>query len=69
MTNNRSSSNLTKHNNINNSLQITKDHNSPFMSHFLQNSLKQQKLNHNSQLENTQGITCYQQHNITSIKA
>ena len=47
MIKNRSSSSLTQHNNINNSPQIIKIHNSPLMTNFLQNSLKQQQLNHN----------------------
>jgi len=34
ITKNISSSNLTQHNNINNSPQIIKNHNSPFMTHF-----------------------------------
>jgi len=62
-------SNLSQHNNINNSPQIIKDHNSPLMTHFLQNSSNQQQFNHNFTNSNTQGIIYHQQHNITSIKA
>jgi len=68
ITKNRNSSNLCKHNNINNSPQITKNHNSPLITHFLQNSLIQQQFNHNFTNSNTQDIIYHQQHYITSIK-
>ena len=68
MIKNISSSSLTQQNNIKNSPPIIKIHNSPLMTHFLQNSLKQQQLNHNFTNDNTKGINYHQQHNIASIK-
>ena len=65
ITTKRSSSILSQHSNINNSPQFIKNHNSPFMTHFLQNSLNQQQLNHSFTNSNTQGIIYHQQHNIT----